>query len=177
MDIQQAFETLTGALRSELEAAKAEGAQAFEEGHFEAAQQAATTGKAIETILEEVRRVALQWEALQSPQISSFELGKPALGPISTEDDFVVAILHALDDMGGKGDAEAVLSLVERLAPEGFTLEDADGLDDGRPHGWRDSLPSTHQLMVKQGYIYSGSSQGVWQLTPKGRLYLYEQRD
>ena len=58
MDVNEAIQALEEAVRLSLEAAKADGAKAFEAGQFERAKQAADEGKTIEAFVEEVTRLS-----------------------------------------------------------------------------------------------------------------------
>jgi hypothetical protein len=176
MDVQEALQNLVDSLKDALEGAKTEGAQAFESGNFETAQQAAYQGKAIELILEEVKQIGNRWDAIGAPPEFSQEPREISLGSDSSEEDYVFPILHVLEDMGGKGTTDEILDQVEVLVKDNLNLTDHELLSEGDSIRWRESAQAAHELMAKRGLLYVASEEGVWQITPQGRLYLFEQQ-
>jgi hypothetical protein len=166
MEVRNAFQNLLDSLRHELDGTKAAGSHAFELGEFENAQKAANQGQAIMSILEAVKGVADQWDSAQFAEAASPE-PKPApkgtpepvvSSPILDGGDYVVPVLQALEDMGGKGKTDALEI-------------------DGGSKRWKKAVPSVRKEMTKKGYIYSNTPADEWKLTPQGRLYLFEQID
>jgi len=166
MEVRSAFQNLIDSLQHELDGTKAAGAHAFELGEFENAQKAANQGQAILSILEAVKGVSDQWAATQYAEAASPEpkpvpkrTPEPSVSsPILDGEDYVVPVLQALEDMGGKG------------------VTDALGIDGGSKR-WKKAVPSVRKEMTKKGYIYSNTPVDEWKLTPQGRLYLFEQID
>ncbi len=165
MEVRSAFQNLIESLQHELDGTKAAGAHAFELGEFENAQKAANQGQAIMSILEAVKGVADQWDAAQYAEAASPE-PKPApkqtpdsavSSPIPDGGDFVVPVLQALEDMGGKGKTDALEI-------------------DGGSKRWKKAMPSVRKEMTKKGFIYSNTPMDEWKLTPQGRLHLFEQK-
>jgi hypothetical protein len=166
MEVRSAFQNLIDSLRHELDGTKAAGSHAFELGEFESAQKAANQGQAILSILEAIKGVSDQWDAAQYAEAASPE-PEPVLkrtpepvvsSPIIDGGDYVVPVLQALEDMGGKGKT--------------VSLE-----IDGGSKRWKKAMPSVRKEMTKKGYIYSNTPVDEWKLTPQGRLYLFEQID
>ncbi|NIS79299.1 MAG: hypothetical protein GTO14_03555, partial [Anaerolineales bacterium] len=166
MDVQSALQNLTDSLKDALEGAKAEGAQAFEAGEFESAQQAACQGKAIEAILDEVKQIGKRWDAIKAPQEISQAPKTLSLGSEATEEDYIIPILYVLEDLGGKGSTEEILDKVETLVKDDLKPVDYELLNDGESIRWQNSARSAHEIMAKRGLLYSESAKGVWQITP-----------
>jgi hypothetical protein len=180
MDVSRAIQELLDSLSDALSNTKADGARAFENGEFEKAQTAALQGKAIESILESAKAIARQWEGFDSaPAATAPEKPAPRKRKEKEESvkvDVVLPILQALEDAGGKGDTEQILDRVERLIKDRLTPADYELLPDHETVRWRESVGAVRKEMVRKGFIYSNSAEGVWQITPQGRLYLFEQK-
>jgi hypothetical protein len=177
MKVDEAFTALKQAFIDELKEAKLEGANAFEESNFEQAQSAARRGAKVGTFLQQVEELALQWQeepvVEQEPQVS--EAPEQALRDAvhqgrSDDRDFVMPILQALQELGGKGTARQVLDQIESI------LDPTMKNGQGGSNGWQLAVKTASAGMVKKGYISAVSPEGEWKLTTKGRLYFFEQQ-
>ncbi len=181
MKVSEAIDSLFLAIKSELEDAKSVGAQAFEAGEFEAAQNAAEKGAALGAILESAQQIRDQWHSYQearkppiepTPVISEKPKKKPPKTKAS-EESFFIPILDALEGMGGKASAEDVLEQVELLVSGELEPSEFVAVDGGAPR-WREKAYSASMLMVRKGLLHTSASKDEWQITPKGRLYFLE---
>lgn len=76
------------------------------------------------------------------------------------------ALLEVMRDMGGRGEAEEILTEVERrLAPR---LRDRDYEEVQGEARWRRAARFERKDMVEAGLIEPVIERGVWQLTPAG---------
>jgi hypothetical protein len=177
MDVQQALKNLADALNAALESAKTEGAQAFEAGEFEEAQRAANQGRALGEMIAGLEQISAHWEGISSPEEVAPATEKRSRKSRSRNGEpVVVPILQALESMGGKGQMEEVLDRVLQTLQSEHRSVDEDQLDAGQTVRWRESAQSTYNRMVKLGFVYSSAPPGVWQITPQGRLHLFEQQ-
>jgi hypothetical protein len=173
MKVDEAFTALKQAFIDELKEAKLEGASAFEDSNFELAQSAAQRGAKVGTFLQQVEQLALQWQGesvqKEEPQLSEAPeqgLREAVAKKGSGERDFVLPILQALQELGGKGTARQVHHILDPTMKNG---------QDGS-NGWRLAVKTASAAMVKKGYISAESPEGEWKLTTKGRLYFFEQQ-
>ena len=177
MKVDEAFRALKQALIDDLKEAKMAGQRAFEESAFESAQDAACRGAAAGEILREVEALADQWsgdevEEQQPPVLADPEqpLREAAKAGGVKQTDFVMPILQALQELGGKATARQVLDqIADTLAPETKN-------GNGSASGWQVAVQTASAAMVKKGFISAESLQGEWKLTTKGRLYFFEQQ-
>jgi hypothetical protein len=177
MKVDEAFTALKQALIDELKEAKQEGARAFEESQFELAQSAAQKGSVVRPILEQIEALALQWQEgkvgkEQPPVIDTPEqaLREAVSKPETQQNDYVMPILQALQELGGKGTARQVLDQIEGT----FSPKVKNG--QGGSNGWQLAVQTTSAALVKKGFISAESPEGEWKLTTKGRLYFFEQQ-
>ena len=182
MDVNEAIQALEDAVRSSLESAKAEGAKAFEAGQFERAKQAADEGKTIEAFVEEVSRLRRRWENLQNVTLETnraiempvHQRGGPQPGDPLSAERLIHSVLRVLEDMGGTAPRNDVFDRLEQLVLEQVQSVNGESPDSGLPPGWDDTLVSVQKMMVKRGLLHAKPQRGIWQITPQGRLLLFE---
>jgi hypothetical protein len=184
MNVEEALRALDEAVRTSLEAAKAQGAKAFEAGQFELAKRAADEGKTIEAFMEEVARIKRRWENLKTvSQESTRSLEQPIHrashtdpGNLADPETLVQPILHLLESMGGTAQRNDVIDRLEQVLLEEQASSNGEGAEAGLPAGWEEILITTQKLMVKRGLLHARPQRGVWQITPQGRLLLFERQ-
>lgn len=177
MSVEQRLQELIDSLAEALEAAKAKGAQAFQSGEFEAAEQAANRGKAIAAILEDAQDLRARWEAIgeASPREPAPQF-EAQVNADSTEDDLLFPILYVLEKMGSKVPAVEVLDRVEALLEDKLTMQEYAGLCEAWGGPLRGLQARLETKLLQQGLIHGNSPQGVWHITPQGRIALLEQQ-
>ncbi|MBE0635606.1 winged helix-turn-helix domain-containing protein [Candidatus Bipolaricaulota bacterium] len=184
MDVNEALQALEDAVRSTLEAAKVHGARAFETGQFELAKRAADDGKTIEAFVEEVARIKRRWENLQNvSQESTRSLDAPVHvrsqnhsgDPINPE-VLIQSILRVLEDMGGTAQRDDVIERLEQTLTEAQKTSNGESAAAGLPVGWGEMLMAAQKMMVKRGLLHARPQRGIWQITPQGRLLLFEKQ-
>ncbi len=182
MQVDEAIKALEEAVRSSLETAKSQGAEAFKAGHFERAKQAADDGKTIEAFIEEVTRIKRRWENLQNVSQESKRtletpvhqgVKSPARDPFNPE-QLIQSVLRILEDLGGTAQRDDVLERLEKVVLEQLQSANGDGPDSGLPSGWENTLVIMQKTMVKRGLLHARPQRGIWQITPQGRLLLFE---
>lgn len=182
MNVSEAIQALEQAVRSSLEAAKAQGAEAFGAGEFERAKQAADEGKTIEAFVEEVARLKRRWENLQhvskeSSQVMEspvhHEVSPSSRDPLNPE-QLIQSVLRILEDLGGTAQRDDVLDRLEQVVLEQVRSTNGGSPNAGIPTGWQDTLTMVQKMMIKRGLLHAKPQRGVWQITPQGRLMLFE---
>jgi hypothetical protein len=184
MNVQEALQALEQAVHSSLEAAKERGTRAFEAGQFEQAKQAADEGKTIEAFVEEVIRIQRRWENLQSVSTeSSHAVEAPIHGSsekttsdLADPEFLVQPILHTLETMGGSAQREDVIDRLEQMLLEEQASSNGEGSPPGLPNGWEETLIAAQKIMTKRGLLHARPQRGIWQITPQGRLLLFERQ-
>jgi hypothetical protein len=184
MDVEEALRALEEAVCSSLEAAKMHGAKAFEAGQFELAKRAADEGKTIEAFMQEVARIKRRWENLQTvSQESTRSLEQPVhpashddSGDLADPETLVQPILHLLESMGGTAQRNDVIERLEQVLLEEQASSNGERAEAGLPTGWEEILITTQKMMVKRGLLHARPQRGIWQITPQGRLLLFERQ-
>ena len=105
------------------------------------------------------------------------DLGKLDRNRKTPDDEFIIPILKALHDMGGKGSAKAVIERVEKMMKD--RLNHIDRQKNGAPPNpikWVNTANWARNTMVhKTGLMKSGSKQGIWEISSKGIDFLKTQ--
>ena len=84
-----------------------------------------------------------------------------------------MAILEALEVMGGSGPMGQVLDLVGEKMKSQLNGFDRQPLPSTPKHPrWRNTAQWTRNDMVKEGLLSSASPFGIWEITPAGRRWL-----
>lgn len=184
MDVNEALQALDDAVRSSLEGAKTQGAKAFEAGQFEVAKRAADEGKTIEAFVEEVARIKRRWENLQNvSQDSNLSIEKPVhqgsnhrSNEPTNPEALIQPILGILEDMGGTAQRDDVIERLEQALLEEQRSSQSEGAKMGLPPGWEEIIITAQKIMAKRGLLNARPQRGIWQITPQGRLLLFEKQ-
>ncbi|MEJ2012527.1 MAG: hypothetical protein P8X64_09935 [Anaerolineales bacterium] len=177
MSVSTAFQDLSAALQSALEQAKSSGAQAFQAGEFEAAQQAADQGVQVQAMIEAVAELAARWEGVNSsPGSAEQEIWDVQVGSNGKEEELIFPVLYVLDQLGGNAHASETLDRVEQLLQEKLTSDEFGELSEAWGGPLRGMMESLEKQMVRRGVIHIKGKPGNWNLTPQGRMTLMEQQ-
>jgi restriction system protein len=88
--------------------------------------------------------------------------------------DYVIPILEALVDLGGRGRVAEVLDLVYEKVKEILTPFDHEMLPSGLTERWRNTAQWARNEMVTKGLLRNDSPRGFWEISEKGKNYLKE---
>ncbi len=93
-------------------------------------------------------------------------------------DAYVIPILEALVEMGGKGDTDAILDRMrEKMEARGLLgQEDYKDVPGGTEVRWRNTGRWCRNDLVRRGLLSSHSARGVWEITEAGRAWLQKRR-
>lgn len=86
---------------------------------------------------------------------------------------YVLPILQALDEMGGRGRAPDVVDRVGEIMAGDLNEHDRGKVRSGEVR-WRNTAHWTRFDMVQRGLLAANSRRGTWEITDAGRAYLRE---
>ena len=126
---------------------------------------------ALEPAKEMEARHAAAQESGESSQADGN--GRLARGLRTSEAEFVLPILRALDELGGSATIQKVLEKVGAAMNGQFRDVDYQPLksDPGHPR-WNNTAQWTRNTMVVEGLLKSNSPRGIWEMTGAGRKHL-----
>lgn len=77
-------------------------------------------------------------------------------------------IMEALAGLGGKGEPERVITVVESKMSTHLTAKDREVLPSGGELRWRNSVRWARKELVDRGDLRDDSPRGVWELSDQG---------
>ena len=103
----------------------------------------------------------------------SAEGGRLARGLRTPESAFVLPILKALEDLGGRAPMNQVLGMVGTMMKDQLQDVDHQPLESepGKPR-WYNTAQWARNLMVNSGLLRNDSPRGTWEVTADGSQYL-----
>lgn len=183
-DTSAALTLLRDSLSEEEQRIQAEGAQAMQEGDYNTAMAAIDFAKRLISFREKVEELVTEWEGVvalrdnSSPAVQDIVskrfFGRRKKGDITTQMDYCPYLLEVLEEMGGRGELNAVIDAVEVkmrhiLKPKDYEVHRSKG----QQIRWRNNVQWTRNYMVNNdGRMQSGSPRGIWEISDKGRKWL-----
>lgn len=150
-------------------------------GNHDEAQQLLAQAKELKTLRAQVQSLEPSLKRLVRPGAGQpgGDTVQPGLSrPQTPQPAFRAPILQALVEMGGSGQAHAVLTRVEQLMHAQLTPVDLEELpSNGHPIRWRVSARWCRNTMRREGLLKSGSPNGTWEISDAGREWLREQEE
>ncbi len=126
-------------------------------------------------VLEPAKEMEARYAAaLEGAESSGSDYGgRLARGLRTPESAFVLPILGALQDLGGRASMNQVLGMVGNMMKD--QLQDVDHLsltsEPGKPR-WYNTAQWARNLMVSRGLLRNDSPRGTWEVTVDGMQYL-----
>jgi restriction system protein len=103
-------------------------------------------------------------------------VGRIRKGLRTPEPAFFPPILQALVELGGAAKRQEVFDIVAPLMEGVLKPIDFQPLaSEARQLRWQNSAQWAHNLMVKEGLLMKDSPNGIWEITQKGRTFLFEE--
>jgi hypothetical protein len=93
-----------------------------------------------------------------------------------SDEAYFMPILEALYELGGKGDIEEVLGIVENKMRHLFREVDYQPLNSGNDVRWRNTAQWARYKLVQRGLLRGDSLRGIWELTRSGTQEVEQNR-
>ncbi|MDO8586146.1 MAG: winged helix-turn-helix domain-containing protein [Armatimonadota bacterium] len=178
--VDAAFESLLEEIEQVVGEINQAGSQAFSQGNYDKAQDVLGQAGRVTAFREKVAGLRGDWGTLYAVQsdevknaVSKRNLGKLKKGTRTSEDAYVIPILRALAEAGGRSEIGAVLDRVHKLMRAVLKPVDEDLLQsEPNTPRWRNAAQWARNTMVNDGLLRSDSPRGVWEITDKGRKLL-----
>ena len=187
MKDEQAFDTLLSSLAAALDdslarhlAAASRGDVKALDAEMELQRQLLGARKKLEALRKDWPLPVGQQRAAARPAPSRAKArrgtrsSKLKRGQKTPEAAYVLPILQALDEMGGRGAAPDVVDRVGEIMAADLNDHDRAAVKSGDVR-WRNTTHWARSTMKEQGLIAAGSRRGIWEITEAGRAYLREQ--
>ena len=180
--VASAFDVLLREIDSAIGGINQQGAEAFQKGDYDNARHLSEKASQVTIIRKSLHGLHDEWEHLFTPpmiqtrehsaqQHPKKEKKRLKRGLQTQRDAYFAPILQGLVEIGGRGKPADVLDRVkERMKPI-FSQYDLQHIPSGGAR-WHKNANFARLKMVEEGWLSSGSPQGVWEITEAGRRWL-----
>lgn len=171
--VEAALEMLQEETAALVEAARAQGAEAYACGDTSGFERIDGQTKRFEAFAEQVGALAAQWRGLGKRRKRRSDTGtsRPRRGELIPEKEYVLPILQILHDAGGSAPIGDVKEALERMMGQRFGPRERELLKGGEVR-WENRAQWVRFALVKGGMMASGSKHGIWEITPEGEALL-----
>jgi len=188
-DVVPNIDSLLEAVDSVILGLNEAGAQLFKQGKYDQARALLAKVESISGFRGKVLCLEDDWKALDVPIIkkrSHPSKKKAASGPSkplpkglkTSHEDFCFPVLEALDRLGGSGNIQDVLRIVEEILSGQLNKYDYQALpSDSNSVRWKNTASWERYKMVQEGLLAADSQRGVWEITDAGRDTLKHARE
>ena len=120
----------------------------------------------------------VQIEQVKPTQVRKKKVkGKLKKGLRTPEEQFIIPILEAIIELGGRAKVKDVLERVYDKMKKILNSYDEEPLRSRRNvKRWVNTARWARQKMVDEGLLAKNSPRGIWEITEKGRKYYYEEK-
>jgi hypothetical protein len=184
--VEAALEMLQEETAALVEAARAQGAEAYARGDTKAFERLDGQTKRAEAFAEQVGALARQWrgygrenegrrerlfEAPNEDQRTRISEGRASSDSILEEREYVFPILEILRDAGGAARADHIIQRLEAMLGDRLTPLDRGAISNGGLR-WHNRAHWVRRYMVLAGILRDDSPRGTWEITDAGRQAL-----
>lgn len=188
-DIHAALTLLSTEVRDEITRIRGEGADAMTGGDYDTAESVIAFAKDLDDFAAEVERLAGKWDTItdrheEEPEVvqkivgTKLFKGRARKGTTTPEEDYIIPLLRALEELGGEAKTADVIARVgEKMKSK---LKEPDLLPlPSPPHmiRWENKTMWTRNTLVNTlGYMRNDTPRGIWAISDKGRNWLARQK-
>ena len=185
-DVSEALALLRDSLAEEEQRIRGEGAAAMQTGDYDTATSVIEFAKSLLSFQQKVEGLVSEWETLEdlrdaaSPAVQEIVskrfFGKRKKGEITPHTAYCRPILEVLVELGGSGKTKAVLDRVgEEMKGALKPVDYEPHKSDGKSIRWRNSAQWARNRMVNEDGRMKKSTNGIWEISEKGRKWLRSQ--
>lgn len=185
------FCQLIDELEVEVEMVNAIGAEAFDHGQHDMAQEALDQARALNNLRNRIVELQDEWKEISASDASKVAEKPTAYkskaktenaatretGLMTPESTYYRPILEALVARGGSSPVAPVLEDVYAKVQGLLTELDHQPLEGNGEIRWRNRAKWARKDMVKDGRLKGDSRHGVWEISDRGREWLERQSD
>jgi restriction system protein len=160
--------------------------KAVELEEFDRVQYITRICQEVKAFKEKVENLQSEWDAIFSgvaytPTKNSSGRKKEnksrlKRGLRTPEEKFILPILEALIELGGKAHARDVLKLVHAKMKNILNSYDYEDLSSNNQKRWENTARWAKDSMVKEGLLDKNVPRGTWRITEKGRKFYQDHK-
>jgi len=181
-EVIPAFDMLLEELERIIPQLNQQGSQLMDAKNYSAAHAIINKAQAVVSFQDKVKALRAEWESMNIPATRKIpdkpfnthpmrmKMGTSKKGKRTSEAQFMLPILHALVDLGGRGTMRQVLEKLEVSMADELNAFDWQSLpSNDRVIRWKNTAAWARQKLVYEGYLANDSPTGFWEITPAGR--------
>jgi restriction system protein len=184
VNTQEAFDTLINRLSAALEAEKSTVVQTASKGQFSSVVAAGKRCEEIQSQIQNLEALKGKWNGLvgetgvvQTDRKQKARNERLQHGLKTPERAYRLPILRSLEEMGGSGPVNDVLTRTRQKMNSILNSYDLTLLKDGHTPRWRNAAQWERNNMRDAGLIKKDSPSGIWEITEAGRNWLREHQE
>ena len=181
-EVNTAFEILLEEIEEVFNMISKEGEESFKARDFDKAKTLIEYGERLKYFREKVKTLQKEWQTIFSDKIPTRGQKKQVKerlkkGLRTPEEQFVIPILEAIIELGGKAEMRDVLELVHSKMKGILNSYDYEPLPSNpKQKRWENTAQWARNTMVNEGLLAKDSPRGVWEITDKGRKFYEENK-
>jgi restriction endonuclease Mrr len=181
-EVNTAFEILLEEIEEVFNTISKEGEESFKARDFDKAKTLIEYGERLKYFREKVKTLQKEWQTIFSDKIPTRGQKKQVKerlkkGLRTPEEQFVIPILEAIIELGGKAEMRDVLELVHSKMKGILNSYDYEPLPSNpKQKRWENTAQWSRNTMVNEGLLAKDSPRGIWEITDKGRKFHEENK-
>lgn len=175
--ITTAFEQIIEELEEERNTLTTKIAEHASQGQFDEVVKLGQHGNQLEEFRSQVIRLRNDWNKQFAAKPVKRVVKRRNRGLRTPQSTYHRPILESLIELGGKARSAEVIERVHEKVKHILNDYDREPLDSNpREPRWRDAVSWSRYDLREQGFIESGSPQGIWEISAAGRRFIEETR-
>jgi hypothetical protein len=178
-EVIPAFDMLLEELDAIIPELNNQGARLMEEKKYTQARDIIAKAESVIAFQEKVRALREEWLNLEVPSTRKKAKKKPVKRKVTKmlkqglrtpNDAFHLPILKALVQLGGSGQVQEVLKIVEEMMADQLNKYDYQSIPSNpKIIRWENNAQWARVKLIEQRYMASDSPRGIWEITDAGR--------
>ena len=182
-EVNIAFEILLEEIENVFDTLNEEGEKSFKNQNYEKTKALSENAKRLVEFREKVKLLQKEWKNIFSSKLplnrkKSKKSTKLKRGLRTNEDEFRIPILESLIELNGAAKMNEVLQRVSIKMEDKLNKYDKETLPSGiNQIRWENTAQWCRNTLVKEGFLSSDSSRGIWEITDLGKEYLQKEKN
>lgn len=180
MNSEEAFRALRKQVNVEIKAVRKANQEYVQKNNFIEVRKLAEKGEKLVLLKEDLNRLNRKWRQYfpQGERLPGIEVKVVnTRGRRTPEEKFYIPILKALVERNGSGETALVVERVGEMMADVLNDFDREHLTTTQAERWKTTAKWARNRLRVMGLIISGTTDGNWEISDKGREYLKEQEE
>ncbi len=191
-NVEDSFQILINALKSQIKDITQKGMKAIENGDFEKARVPLECAANIPKVMDKLNELKVEWAIISgqvkapkakpsstSREARSARAKKPRLprGTLTPNSAYTIPILQSLVDVGGATQKSEVIRKVGEIMESSFNKFDIQPpAAHPKTPRWQIKFDKIRVSLISKGLLIKDTDSGIWEISKKGRAMLKKQK-